>query len=72
MFIVKKEYRNNGYSSLLFYKIINKNNYKNITLEVSKNNNVAINLYIKLGFKIVAIRKNYYKDSDAFLMLKSR
>ena len=50
-------------------EIINKH-IENITLEVSSNNISAINLYKKLNFKEVAIRKNYYNDSDAILMLK--
>ncbi len=42
----------------------------NITLEVRENNQSAINLYSKLGFKVVATRKKYYKDVDGLLMLK--
>ena len=33
-------------------------------------NKNAINLYEKLGFEKIAVRKNYYKDSDGILMLK--
>ena len=33
-------------------------------------NKSAINLYEKLGFKKITVRKNYYKDSDGILMLK--
>ena len=31
---------------------------------------IHIDLYEKLGFKKIAVRKNYYKDSDGILMLK--
>lgn len=51
--------------------IIAKNkNCINITLEVAVNNKSALNLYKKLGFKIVTIRKNYYENSDGYLMIK--
>lgn len=67
---VKEEYRNNGIAGKLISEIINDYSVDNITLEVSENNYKAINLYNKLGFKKVASRKNYYKDSDGLLMLK--
>ncbi len=42
-----------------------------IKLEVSVKNQVAINLYKSLGFKVVSRAPNYYPDgSDAYLMLK--
>ncbi len=40
-------------------------------LEVSNKNKPAINLYKKLGFKELGIRKRYYEDgSDAIVMVK--
>ncbi len=40
-----------------------------ITLEVKKSNEIAINLYEAYGFKQVSIRKNYYPNGeDAYLM----
>lgn len=39
-------------------------------LEVNVNNLAAINLYEKFGFKIANIRKNYYANEDAYLMVK--
>lgn len=65
-----KNYRNKGYSYNLLKEIINDNKDKNITLEVSKENISAINLYKKAGFEEVAIRKGYYDGIDALLMLK--
>ena len=41
-----------------------------ITLEVSKENIKAINLYKKYNFKEVAIRKGYYNGIDGILMKK--
>ena len=69
--VIKKNERGNGYSSLLLKELINiaaqkKCNYLN--LEVASNNDVAINLYKKFGFKQVGIRPNYYNGADALLL----
>lgn len=67
------KYRNKGYAYLLFnelIKIAKNNKCINITLEVNINNKEALNLYHKLNFKIVALRKNYYQNSDGYLMMK--
>ena len=37
-------------------------------LEVRSKNINAIRLYQKYDFKIINIRKNYYKDDDAIIM----
>lgn len=67
---VSKDYRRHNIAYKLISEIEKDFNIENITLEVSSNNISAINLYKKLNFKEVAIRKNYYNDSDAILMLK--
>ena len=41
-----------------------------ITLEVSKENERALALYKKYGFKEVALRKGYYDGVDGILMEK--
>lgn len=69
--VIKKTKRGNGYSSLLLKKLIDiavqkKCNFFN--LEVASNNEVAINLYKKFGFKQVGIRPNYYNGADALLL----
>jgi ribosomal-protein-alanine N-acetyltransferase len=47
------------------------NGFKDVFLEVRVDNDVAIRLYTKFGFKKVTIRKNYYQDgSDAYVMLR--
>lgn len=66
---VAEQYKNKGIGSR-FLKAIENNNVKNITLEVRKSNEVAINFYKKNGYKIVSIRKNYYNNEDGYLMLK--
>lgn len=64
------ECRNQGCATLLFNKICN--DYKNIKLmlEVNVNNKSAIDLYKKLGFEKINIRKNYYNNEDAIIMEK--
>jgi ribosomal-protein-alanine acetyltransferase len=49
----------------------NKNKFTHIHLEVRADNNSAINLYQKSGFKISGKKDSYYKDgSDAIIMIK--
>lgn len=71
---VLPEYRNKGIATKLLEKMIDdlqSKNIKSITLEVRCNNDEAIKFYEKNGFKTVTIRKNYYGNIDAFLMLRS-
>lgn len=43
-----------------------------VKLEVSVNNNIAINLYKSLGYKITKRMSRYYPDgSDAYVMIKN-
>lgn len=66
-------FQNKHIGSSLLKKLIeiSKNKkLKNITLEVRSDNTKAIYLYKKYGFKEVAIRKNYYNDTDGILMEK--
>ncbi len=65
---VKEEYRRKNIAYTLLKYIIDNYNFVNITLEVNINNNKAINLYQKLGFKIIAIRPKYYNGIDGYLM----
>ena len=65
---VDKNFRKKGIASKLLNKI---NDERKILLEVSEKNIIAINLYIKNGFKIISRRKNYYLDgSDAIIMVR--
>lgn len=68
---VLDEYRNNTIGSKLLKYLENYFNIKNITLEVRASNNIAINFYKKNGYKISAIRKNYYGSEDGLLMIKN-
>lgn len=66
--IVKPEYQNQGIGSILLKYIIDNKQDKKIMLEVRSKNISAIKLYQKYDFKIINIRKNYYKDDDAIIM----
>lgn len=75
--ISSKEQRN-GYASQLFNHLFDtliNSGVTQIFLEVRSNNIPAINLYHKLGFNIIAERKNYYRINgklfDALVMAKS-
>lgn len=64
---IKKDFQNQGLGTKLisYLKIYS----KPIILEVDVNNVSAINFYFANEFKIVNIRKKYYKNkSDAFTM----
>ena len=66
-------FQNKGIGSkLLDYliKIVENKKLNNITLEVRIDNDKAIHLYRKYGFKKVSIRKNYYGNVDGILMEK--
>ena len=65
---VIEEYRNKKIASKLMDYLINLK--LPISLEVNINNIKAINLYKKYNFKQASIRKNYYNDEDAYLMIR--
>lgn len=70
---VLKEFRSNGIGSKMLQFVIDvglNRKINNITLEVNSKNTNAINLYLKYGFKKVAIRSGYYSGIDGILMEK--
>ena len=70
---ISPSYRGKKYSHYLMEYMIEYAKNKqitNITLEVSINNKIAINLYQKYGFKKASTRKNYYNGIDALLMIR--
>lgn len=67
--IVDNYYRKRGIGTILL-KEIEKSNVNSISLEVRESNKSAIEFYKKNGYKIEAIRKNYYTDENGYLMLK--
>ena len=74
---VIKEYRNQGIATMLlkamedtFPKDV-EDIVENVTLEVRKSNETAINLYKKNGYELIVEKKHYYSDGeDALYMLK--
>ena len=70
--VVDEEYRRKGIAQKLLDFVLAdlKNNMvENFSLEVNVNNKAAISFYLKNGFEIKTVRSNYYKDSDAYLMV---
>lgn len=75
---ISSNQQRNGYASQLFghlFDMLIDSGVTQVFLEVRCNNTPAINLYHKLGFNIIAERKNYYKINgklfDALIMAKS-
>ena len=72
--VVKKSYRNRGIGGELLESLIElcaELHISTFTLEVDTENEPAIHLYEKFGFKNLGIRKKYYNNSrDAFIMTK--
>ena len=72
--VVKKSHRNRGIGGELLESLIefcSELRMKTFTLEVDTENEAAIHLYEKFGFKNLGIRKKYYNNSrDAFIMTK--
>lgn len=68
---ILEQYRNQGIGSKLIEYLLEKCKIcENITLEVRKDNEKALRLYKKYGFKEVALRKNYYNGIDGILMMR--
>ena len=71
---VHPSFRRRGLGRRLMYEaeLMGKRLRQNkITLEVSTKNNPAINMYMKLGFRIEGVVENYYAwGEDAYTMTK--
>ena len=69
-FAIDKEHQNRGYGEFLLRESLKKINAKRILLDVRKTNLRAINLYRKLGFRLVSERKAYYSDGENALFME--
>lgn len=72
-FFIKDSERGKGLGEKLLNEVIKEatlRKCKSIYLEVNVNNANAIALYKKCGFIVDHIRKAYYKDTDAYAMIK--
>lgn len=72
---VSPDMRRRGIASALMDKLLRvaeRGGIKHVTLEVRDSNRGAIELYMKKGFKPVAVRKDYYTQprEDGVLMIK--
>ena len=68
--VVEDNYRRKGIASNLMDTLISEfsESIEILTLEVDVNNKNAIKLYQKFGLEIINTRKDYYENSDAYLM----
>jgi ribosomal-protein-alanine N-acetyltransferase len=67
---IAKSYQKMGLGHFMVKEVLNSElGYSAVNLEVSHQNEGALSLYKKLGFKVYSTRKGYYKDgSDALCM----
>ena len=71
--VTKKNQRNCGIGSTLFKQLIltaTEKSIKKMTLEVNEKNSAAIHLYEKFGFIQIAIRKNYYNNTENAVIMQ--
>lgn len=69
--VVHKDYTKNGIATLLLqeiFKFAKENNIQKLMLEVRRSNIPAQKLYEKHGFKQIAIRNNYYDNTEDALI----
>ena len=67
---IKSSRQREGLGSLLLGHVLNQLPINSsVFLEVKEGNLSAINLYKKLGFKAMNMRRNYYKDGRAALIM---
>lgn len=76
MLLIDPDYQGQGLGQLLLYSLLEdavKRGLERATLEVRANNQVALSLYEKFGFKIAGRRKNYYAQTreDALILWRS-
>ena len=67
---VSEDERRKGIAFSLMNEMIEKEDYSRIMLEVNENNNEALRLYSKLGFKEISLRDRYYGEDTAIIMEK--
>ncbi len=67
---VDERWRRKGIGSKLLEFLIQRSKESSIFLEVRPSNIPAINLYKKYGFREIGIRKKYYVNEDAIVMMR--
>lgn len=69
---VKPLLKGRGYGSMILRRMIEavkEKGCRTATLEVRASNTAAIKLYRKFNFKEIALRRKYYQDEDALVMM---
>lgn len=69
----REEFKNKGVASALInfvFQLAKQRKFKSVWLEVRYSNNVAIELYQKLGFQQLYIRKNYYSNGEDAIIFR--
>ena len=72
-FCVDEQYQRKGIGSMLLDEVINKaklNGGRHVILEVNQTNEKGVSFYFKKGFKVISVRRGYYKGIDGLLMEK--
>lgn len=73
-FLIIEEYQHQGLGSILLKRTLKeikkKNKFKSIILNVKTDNDVAIHLYQKYGFKVIKIIDNYYESGASSNLMK--
>jgi ribosomal protein S18 acetylase RimI-like enzyme len=72
LFAICEEYRKMGYGSLLLDHLktkIKRLGYKYLVLELEKNNEVAMQFYLKNGFMLMDEHDDYYANGESALIL---
>lgn len=73
-FVIDKAYQSKRYGTKALASVLDELvplGLNNVSLEVRESNKKAIHVYEKLGFKIIRVRKEYYKNKeDAYFMQK--
>ncbi len=70
---VKQDYRHQGVGKTLIEKAVNlakELNVDGVLLEVRRGNISAVNLYKKMGFTEIAVRKKYYSGEEDAIIFK--
>ena len=68
--VIDEEYRRKGYGKNLINYIFDFYKDKKVILEVSADNEAAVNLYRSFDFNVINVRKGYYNGKDALVMEK--
>ncbi len=68
--VIDKHYQSKGYGIKLITYVLDEIMPENVSLEVRESNVKAINLYKKLNFKEIRVRKNYYSNNENAIVMQ--